>query len=285
MSPAAERRLALADFLRSRRAKVARHEIGLPSDGRGKVIGLRREEVSYLSGVSVTWYTWLEQARDIQPSREVLNAICRTMLLDEPERAYVFELAGYATEVVHADTANTAPDAVQHFLDALDPNPAYVVFHDWSISGWNAAYESLYPKVAQAQVESRNLLWMIFTDPSVRELLPDWESTSRRFIAEFRAEVGPFLDDPDVADLIARLTGESPHFREGWNSHSVELFTSRCREFNHPQLGRLVLEHHRLALSDQPHLHLVIYTPTSTEDARRLFALAPGVGHRAAEPE
>lgn len=263
----------LGDLLRARRTRLGRADLGLPPVGRGRTTGLRREEVASLSGVSLTWYTWLEQGRDIHPSRQVLEALARTLRLSMAEHAYVLSLAGYsAPQPQAAPIADAAPAHVQRLLDALGGCPAYAVAPDWQITGWNAAYAALYPHVATVPVADRNLLWLVFTDPYVRDLLPDWELTSRRFLAEFRAEAGPRLGE--FAYLINRLLDASAAFRAGWDSHGIEGFTSRERRFHHPVAGDLHFEHHRLAPSDHPELHLVIYTPLpGTDTPARLARL------------
>ncbi|GAA4484051.1 helix-turn-helix transcriptional regulator [Actinoallomurus oryzae] len=263
-----ERRGELGAFLRARRNQLVRADLGLPPIGGKRTSGLRREEVAYLSGVSVTWYTWLEQGRDIHPSRQVLDAIARTLRLSVAEHTYLLTLVGYSPPEPNVrPIPRTAPAHVQRLLDAIEGFPSYAIAPDWFISGWNTAYAALYPNVATVPPEDRNLLWLVFTDPYVRELLPDWEITSRRFLAEFRAEAGPRLGDPSYAQLIERLLDASDEFRAGWKSHDIEGFASRERVFHHPVVGDLHLEHHRLAPSDQPDLHLVIYTPVLTTDA------------------
>ncbi|PCE15805.1 transcriptional regulator [Microbacterium sp. SZ1] len=266
-----QQRKELGAFLRARREQLDRTGYGLPPAGRGWTIGLRREEISYLSGVSVTWYTWLEQGRDINPSRQVLDAVATTLRLTVAEHDYVLTLAGFAPQRPGGGEAvETAPAHVQRFLDALDEHPAYALAPDWGIAGWNAGYEKLYPNVASTPPEERNLLRLIFTDPAVRSLLDDWDDTSRRFLAEFRAEAGPRLGDPRYRDLIGRLVQESDDFRERWESHGVGGFESRERVFQHPTLGRLVFEHHQLRPSDQTDVQLVVYTADA--ETRRRFA-------------
>ncbi|MGH3849689.1 MAG: helix-turn-helix transcriptional regulator [Pseudonocardiaceae bacterium] len=270
----AERRAELAGFLKAHRQQVDRSELALPPVIRGRPTGLRREEVAFLSGVSVTWYTWLEQARDIRPSRQVLEAVARALRLTVREHAYVLELAGYsATHLEDPPIVRAAPEHVQHLLDVLTAYPAYAIAPDWGISGWNHAYEALYPNVATVPAQQRNLLWLVFTDPCVRELLPNWETDSRHFLAQFRADAGARLGDPAFSSLVSRLLDASETFREWWENHAVEPFTSRERWFHHPVVGDLQLEHHRLAPSDQPDLHVIIYTPVDSETTSRLRQL------------
>lgn len=271
-------RRELGVFLRSRRASLARADFGLPAAGRSRTDGLRREEVSYLSGVSVTWYTWLEQGRDIHPSREVLDAVARTLRLAPAEHTYVLSLAGYSAPTPASDPGpREAPGSVQRLLDSLATSPAFALTADWGIVGWNAAYVALFPPIADVPAEDRNLLQLVFTHPYVRRLLPRWEEDSARFLAEFRAEVGPHLGEPSVAALIDRLVAASPEFRAGWTSHELSGFSSRERLFFAPSVGELRLEHHQLMPSDHPELRLVVYTPVDDGEtpARLTSLLAP----------
>lgn len=269
-----ERRHELGTFLRTRREQRDRAAYGLPPAGRGRTVGLRREEVSVLSGVSVTWYTWLEQGRDIRPSRQVLDSIAQTLRMTPAEHEYVLTLSGFAADPVRSTPrVESAPAHVQRFLDAMDVHPAFALAPDWSLTGWNHAYEVLYPNVAETSAENRNLLGLIFTDPAVRELLDDWEITSRRFLAEFRAEAGPRLGDPQFLELVTRLKEASPEFRAGWERHDVRGFRSRERVFHHAQAGRLVFEQHQLRPSDQPETQVVVYTAVDPDMRERFHAV------------
>jgi transcriptional regulator with XRE-family HTH domain len=267
-------RRELAEFLRSRRRQVDPRATGLPTGGARRTPGLRREEVALLSGVSHTWYTWLEQGRDIRPSRQVVDALARTLRMSPAEHGYVLRLTGHGG-TDPAAASGGMPAHVQRLLDALGPSPAYAITADWSITGWNGAYERLYPGVARVPAAERNLLWLVFTDPAVRALLADWPTDSLRFLTRFRAEVGTRLADPGVVDLVSRLEAASPHFREGWASHDVDRFSSAERRFEHPVVGTLLLEHHQLTPADAPGLQVVVYTAApGSGTAARLAALA-----------
>ncbi|MFD2091376.1 helix-turn-helix transcriptional regulator [Blastococcus deserti] len=279
MPPSARRELA--GFLVSRRRQVDPAAAGLPAGGARRTPGLRREEVALLSGVSHTWYTWLEQGRDIRPSRQVIDALARTLRMSPAEHEYVRRLAGHGSSAP-ADATEGLPAHVQRLIDALGPSPAYAITGTWSIVGWNRAYERLYPGVAAVPPADRNLLWLVFTDPAVRRLLGDWTTDSRRFLTQFRAEVGPRLADREVVDLVARLEAASPHFRTGWASHDVDRFSSGERRFEHPEVGTLLLEHHQLTPADAPGLQLVVYTAAEgSETAAKLGRLTPEPGRGA----
>jgi len=274
VDPAAERRRELGGFLRSRREALDRAGYGLPPT-RGRTAGLRREEVAYHAGVSVTWYTWLEQGRETNPSRQVLDAIARTLRLAPAEHHYLLGLAGYAP-VPPGELPPTAPAPphLQRLLDAQGAAPAFAVAATWDIAAWNRAYAALYPAVATVPADERNLLWLIFTDPGVRRMLPDWETTAQQFLAEYRAAAGPALGTAAHAALVSRLVEASPTFAQAWHHHHVERFASRERRFHHPEAGPLTFEQHRLTPSDQPDLHVVIYLPADGATLRAMAQLA-----------
>ncbi len=269
-----ERRRELGQFLRDRRGNLVRAELGLPPIGRNRTLGLRREEIAAFAAVSVTWYTWLEQGRDINASRQVLESIARVLTLTAAETAYLLALGGY-TPVPSAEVMaiEQAPDHLQRLLDAFD-FPAFAVAPDWGIAGWNRAYAGLYTRIAAVDPADRNLLWLIFTDPHLRQMLPDWEETSRHFVAEFRAEAGARLGSAAHTTLIRRLGEASGQFATLWADRGVERFASRQRVFLHPLAGELVFEQHRLVPSDAPELHLVMYVPVpGTPTADRMGKL------------
>lgn len=265
MSGTPEQRAELARFLRARRLQVDRAEVGLPNGRGGKAVGVSREEVAVMSGISVTWYTWLEQARAINPSRQVLDALAHVLGLSDPEHTYMLGLTGYAPNVsIDHAPEKVAPPHLQRLLDGMPDFPAYAVAPDWTIVGWNQAYEKLYPRIAVVSPEQRNLLRLVFTDPTIRKLLGDWATDSRHFVAEFRAEAGTRLGEPAYLKLVQDLRTESPEFAAMWADYEIERFASRERRFHHPEMGETLYEHHRLLPSDNPGLHVVIYSTTAS---------------------
>jgi transcriptional regulator with XRE-family HTH domain len=265
----------MGQFLTSRRRQLVRADLGLPEIAGRKTRGLRREEVAYLAGVSVTWYTWLEQGRDVTPSRQVVDSLARTLRLSHAEHVYLSALAGHsAPQPAEDPSPGTVPAHLHRLLDALADYPALVIAPDWAILAWNAVYEALYPNVATVAAADRNFLWLLFTDPYLRTLMPDWERTGLHNVASFRAEAGTRLGEPPFADLVSRLLQTSEAFRSAWESYDVETLPSRERLFRHPVVGDLHLEQHSLAPSDHPHLQLVTFIPIpSTDTAERLGRL------------
>lgn len=256
-------RTELGQFLRRKRAAVDRAEYDLPPAGRSRTTGLRREEIAFLSGVSVTWYTWLEQGRDINPSRQVIDAIAVNLRLTRAEHDYMLGLCGFApSPAPELVEPAAAPQHVQHLIDALDPAPAFAVTAHWDIVAWNAAYERLFPGVATAPATERNLLQFVFTDPYVRDMLPDWDLTSRQFLAEYRAESGARTGGPEHVRLVAHLRHVSGDFADAWDQHRVQRFSTRRRAFRHPVDGEREFEQVSLVPQDAPELKVIAYLPT-----------------------
>lgn len=255
-------RRELGSFLRDRRSAAVRSEHDLPPIGRGRTTGLRREEIAFLSGVSVTWYTWLEQGRDINPSRQVIDAVAVQLRLTEDEHDYVLGLAGFApSSRPSLSEPEPVPAHVQHLVDALDPAPTFALTSHWDIAGWNGAYERLFPGVASVPPAERNLLQLIFTHPDVRAMLPEWEVTSRRFLAEYRADAAGRTSNAAHVRLIRHLRAISPEFSRAWDERSVQRFATRRRTFEHPSLGRIEVEQVNLLPQDAPELRVITYLP------------------------
>lgn len=261
--PDQRRRDELAAFLRARRARVDRAAVNMPPVPRSRVPGLRREEVAALAGMSVTWYTWLEQARPINPSPSVLEAIARLFGLSASETDYLLRLGGHPGARATEGSPQDLPPQLRHLLESL-PGPTFLLAADWTIVAWNAAYARLYGRISALGPTERNLLWLVFTDPALRELMPDWQAQSRRFAGEFRAAVGPAIGTADLSDLVARLSQASVEFARVWADRGVESFSSRERVFDHPDDGRITYEEHKLVPLDAPGHQLVLYLATTT---------------------
>jgi transcriptional regulator with XRE-family HTH domain len=266
-----DRRAELGEFLRSRRESLQPVDVGLPQAGRRRTPGLRREEVALLAGVSVTWYTWLEQGRRINASRDVLLALSRTLQLDEAGRTHLLALASGGGEAV--ERIVEAPDAIVRLITSMLPAPAYVMGPRWEIVAWNAAEERLYPMLRSLADANRNLLWVMFCEPTARALIEDWNDRARSTLAEFRASTTLLFDDPATVDLVERITATSPEFAAWWPQHDVAGFQTRLRRYQHPRAGSLVFEYQQLIPSEWPHLRVICQLPLPGDDsAQRLSA-------------
>jgi transcriptional regulator with XRE-family HTH domain len=262
----------LGAFLRARRAALTPADVGLPS-GRGRrTPGLRREEIAMLAGVSVTWYTWLEQGRRINASVDVLEALARALRLDDAGRRHLLALGAPARSEL-PPAAEHAPDALVRLIEAMEPAPAYVLGPRWDFLAWNRAQARLYPAIERLPAGDRNLLWVIFAEPSARDLLAEWPQQARRIMAEFRAGTAELRNDPGVVALVDRLQHDSPEFAQWWAQVDVAGFRTRVRHYHHPRAGDLVFEYQQLTPSEWPSLRVVCQLPVPGDDsAQRLAA-------------
>ncbi len=269
------RREHFAQFLKARRDALAPADVGLPEGRRRRTKGLRREEVALLAGVSVTWYTWLEQGRPINASVDVIEALARTLRLDEAERQHLLTLATPTPSASQGAVAlpDDVPDALVRLITAMEPAPAYVLSPRWEFLAWNRPQSRLYPMIDHLTDEERNLLWVVFAEPTARELIVDWADQAHRILAEFRAGTAGLRADPKVNTLVERLTAASPEFAEWWPQLDVAQFQTRVRRYRHPRAGELAFEYQQLTPSEWPGLKVVCQLPLPGDDsAERLAA-------------
>ncbi|HZX55002.1 MAG TPA: helix-turn-helix transcriptional regulator [Ilumatobacteraceae bacterium] len=266
------RRDELAAFLRARRDSLAPTDVGLPMGRSRRTKGLRREEIAMLAGVSVTWYTWLEQGRPINASVDVLAALARALRLDDAERQHLLALATRAP-LEPFEHVEHAPDALVRLITSMEPAPAYVLGPRWDFLAWNRSQSLLYPLIDRLSEKERNLLWVVFAEPNARRLLTDWPDQARRIMAEFRSGTAGVRNDPQFVDLVDRLMVASPEFAEWWPQLDVAQFQTRLRRYVHPRAGNLVFEYQQLTPSEWPGLRVVCQLPVPGDDsAQRLAA-------------
>jgi transcriptional regulator with XRE-family HTH domain len=249
----------LGEFVRACREKLPPAAIGLPVGGRRRTPGLRREEVAQICGLSTTWYTWLEQGRDVSISPVALARVAKALQLGRAERAYLFDLAGKRDPDPGPSDAEPVPPAVLACVAAVT-SPAYVLDRRWTARGWNPAAERLFVGWLDRDGE-RNLLRFIFLAPAARALICDWEARARRVAAEFRAACSAHLDDPALRALIAELHRDSADFARFWDQHRVLGRDGGARTFNHPADGFLRYEQVTFDLASQPALKLTMLVP------------------------
>jgi len=250
------RRRTLGEFVRSARARITPRMAGLPEGMRRRTPGLRREEVAQLSGISVTWYTWIEQGREVSVSPAVWARIASVLHLARAERAYLFELAECADPQQPRDEAGGTPGLLRECMDAIGA-PAYVLDRAWNVRAFNAPMRELFDDWPVRDA-APNLLRYIFLDAAARELVVDWEQRARRVVAEFRADAGAHLDESDVAELVDELNQGSSVFAHWWTRHAVVEREGGLRDFQHPRRGRIAFQQITFRLATHPELKLVM---------------------------
>ena len=271
-----ERRVELGSFLRARRERISPEAVGLPGGGRRRTPGLRREEVAQLAGVGITWYTWLEQARDINVSAPVLDAIARALRLDQRERAHLFTLSATVDLEAQSRLCSALAPGYQLFLDQLDPFPAVALSWRYDILAYNTAYRFLRGDLGEIPPEERNFLWLFFTHPDYRDFVEDRDNGARHAVAKFRTHLATHLGDPLGHELVGRLLAASPFFAEIWSQHDVAPDDPGYKVFP-TDVGRLRVMPQRLLHSEGDGWTMV-YTPADDRTAAllpRLLDRAP----------
>jgi transcriptional regulator with XRE-family HTH domain len=266
------RRRELGAFVRSRRERIKPEQVGLHSIRRRRTPGLRREEVAQLAGVGVTWYTWLEQGRDINPSAQVLDAVARTLQFDTNEHSHLFTLAGLPTTTIANECMALCP-TVQPLIDQLEPFPAMVVNSRLDLLAYNRVYASFFESLESIPIEERNILWLAFTNPEMKAAIVDREDTVGRLVAEYRGAMAEHLDDPAWKTLVDRLHRASPEFAAVWERHDVQGVESRTKRARHPTAGLLKLDYTNLWVGQQVGVRIVAFTPADERTGERLEAL------------
>jgi transcriptional regulator with XRE-family HTH domain len=263
------RRAELGEFLKARRAGLSPGDFGMPPGSRRRTPGLRREEVALLAGVGVTWYTWLEQGRQINASTQVLDAVARTLRLDRAEREHLYRLAE-ATPLRAECSRQSVPDAIREIVYSLDPLPASVINSRYDVLLSNSASEELFWEWHTMPCIHKNTLWCVVTEPSARAQLPEYESQVRYMVARLRSAYGRHVGDPDWEEDIRRLAGLSREFTELWARHEVADPEPRALTYLHPVAGPLRLVSSELNVPEMPEARISVYTPADDDTRARM---------------
>jgi transcriptional regulator with XRE-family HTH domain len=260
------RQKEFGNFLRSRRERLRPEDVGLPNGFRRRTPGLRRDEVALLAGVGTTWYTWLEQGRDVRPSAEALTALSKALRLDPAESRHLFALADRPSPVVRATGPEHVPESLIRMLNSMTEQPAYAIGRRWDVLAWNQAAVAVFGDFSRLDGDARNLMHMMFANESHRRLLVEWEKVALMSLAMFRADTARYAGDPDFERLIALLKKASPEFDAWWPRHDVRHQASTVKRIRHPTAGLLAFEHMSLDVADQPGMRLIVFTPTKDLD-------------------
>jgi transcriptional regulator with XRE-family HTH domain len=257
------RRQELAEFLQAMRQRGSPEAFGFPSGSRRRTQGLRREEVAQLAGISATWYTWIEQAREINVSPDALDRLATALKLSKTERSYLFDMADRRDPQAHQSEVDTAPETLVSILSQIQV-PAYIMGRTWDLLAWNDAAATLFSGLLDIDWpagQHPNLLRFVFANPLARQFVVNWEMRSRRLVAEFRADCRSRLEEPEVKQLVDELSSSSPEFDRFWKQHDVLERQGGQREFQHPQAGLIQFQQVTLRLVEQEQLKLVLLQP------------------------
>ncbi|MFD3584062.1 helix-turn-helix domain-containing protein [Streptomyces sp. NPDC058683] len=276
-SPPLDRRAELSEFLRTRRARLRPGDVGLPDFGRHRrVPGLRREELAQLAGVSVAYYTRLEQGNGRNVSAEVLDAIARALRLTDAEHAHLMHLAKGKQ---HKKKASARPQQVRpalgQLLEAMDGVPAYIGGRRSDILAWNGMAAAVFGDWSELPVTERNWARLVFLRPEYRDLFVEWEQKAIDIVCLLRMDAGCFPDDTRLSALVGELSVKSEEFRRLWATHDVKEKSHGVKRLHHPLVGELSLSYESFRMPDDPDQSLVTYHAepgSASAQALRLLA-------------
>ncbi|QKW13625.1 helix-turn-helix domain-containing protein [Verrucosispora sp. NA02020] len=265
---------ALGAFLTARRARLTPGDVGLVSSGTRRVAGLRREEVAVLAGVSVDYYTRLEQGRERNPSSSVLAAVARALDLGPDAHDHLFRLAGLAPGSTPTPARPQVGQSLRELLDAWPDTPAVVIDRRLDLLAGNALADAFYADFAEAD----NLVRMAFLDPAGTTFFADWRRTAEACVANLRLALGHDPHDRRARELVEEMGAASPEFRRLWGRHDVQGKTHEAKTFRHSAVGELTLSYHAFDVRDAPGQQLIVYRAEphsrSAEALRLLGTLA-----------
>ncbi|HEV2236019.1 MAG TPA: helix-turn-helix transcriptional regulator [Ktedonobacterales bacterium] len=267
------RRQALADFLRSRREHLQAADVGLPARPRRRTPGLRREEVAELAAVGVSWYTLLEQGRDVHPSRGVLANIARALHLTPAEEQHLYFLAQQEPTSVIAEEADQITPAVQRVVEALDPHPAFAIGRRWDALAWNQAARLVFHFDDPCPPHAHNVIWRFFAGEAQLHD-PEWVRLAQSYAAAFRMAYVRYPADPAFQALLADLQRVSEHFCRWWEQQQVHEMPDGTRMLIDPQLGELAFDHLTFLTPVAPDVHVKVFValPETRLKLQRLLA-------------
>ncbi|WP_328320151.1 helix-turn-helix domain-containing protein [Kribbella sp. NBC_00382] len=266
----------MGEFLKARRAELTLGDVGLPeSRQQRRVPGLRREEVALLAAISTATYTRLEQGR-AQAAGPVLGKLAQVLRLSEDQRNYLFELAG--KDVFHRRyrrARQTVQPYLQRLLNDLPAIPAFVLGRRTDILAWNEMAAALVTDFGQIPLKQRTYVRLLFTDPAMRTLYPDWENVARRAVAQLRTEAARTQGDPRMSTLVGELSTRDEQFRTWWAAEVVAGRGIGAKDLNHPVVGALTLDWDTLTSAADPEQHLIVWTAepgSRSADSLRVLA-------------
>lgn len=264
----ADKHIELAHFLKTRRNKIQPEQAGLPSGTRRRTAGLRREEVAQLAGIGLTWYTWLEQERDIQVSNQVLESIARVLCLTAEETCHLFSLAGNTVMAANSSELNLITPAIRNLLNNIVDVPAYVMDQRWNLLAWNDISQKVFGDFSVLSPSERNIVHLMFMNRPYMNLFEDWPFHAYGIIARFRAAYGKYPDDVWFDPFIKNMCNSSTIFDEWWAMHDVHGMDDVIKEIHHPKARRMIFEFSSFDISSNPNLKLIFHNPISGTDTK-----------------
>ncbi len=262
----------LSEFLKNCRARLAPGDVGLPTAGSRRSPGLKREEVAILAGVSLSWYTWFEQGRQVTLSTRTLERISTALRLSAEEREYLFALAQHRSPPATEPEPASLNPAVRRMLLKLSM-PALIINNRWDVIDWNRIFTRVFGDYGAMPLERRNVLGVLFSEPEFRSDPAGFEAMCRRVVAKLHVDYSRAGDDPAFEALVEELGRTSETFSRHWRTQAVDTRSIGMHGIVHPDFGRMRFEHTSYAVEGEMLFRLLIYAPHDRETEKKLWAI------------
>jgi transcriptional regulator with XRE-family HTH domain len=270
-------RAQLAEFLKSCRARREPDAVGLIPAVRRRSKGLRREDVAALAGLSATWYTWLEQGRNVHPSEQILERLSGALGLSAAERDYLFMLAQRRPPPLTPDPGEALRPAVRRMLATINV-PALIHTRRWDVLAWNPIWTRCFPDFGERPPSGRNLLRILLTEPDFRRNPEEQEEIARRVLPTVRLDYTKAGDDPSFDELIEELSVTCPSFDRLWRSPEISSYPEGIYTATYPDIGPIAFEHTAYSVASSPTLRLLMFTPADPASAEKFSLLMRAQG-------
>ncbi|NBC34953.1 helix-turn-helix domain-containing protein [Novosphingobium sp. FSY-8] len=263
----------LTRFMKAARARLSPADVGLPAGERRRTRGLRREEVATLAGMSVTWYTWFEQGRDVQLSVPMIERLGRALRLEPKEREFLFALAQHRPPPLSSQLDEEVRPGTQALIDALNI-PALVIVEDWTVVGWNRLVQRVFRDYAPLPRAERNLFRILMLGQQYRVDPERYREMARRLTARFKWDYSRTAS-PEVFDvLIAEMRESSEVFAQCWEAAEIRTHFEDVNTAALPEVGQISFHHTSYAIEEVPGQRLILFAPADAESAEKLRRVA-----------
>ncbi len=266
------RKKELSHFLHTYRSHLQPTDVGLPNGKRRRTPGLRREEVAMLANVGLTWYTKLEQGKNISVSTQVINGIAQALKLNEYEKRHLLALAGLPIPP-SVQSTHSLPVKFQLALDKFDPYPAYIINNRWDVIAWNKSVAQLYTDLSNLPLEERKLLSLMITNQEVKHHLGEWEKEARSLLARFRASTVYAVNETWFINLTNRLKSISTVFHAYWNMYDLQDTQSDPKIVLYSNQKQIIFSSLTLQVQGQEGLQMILQLPFTQQSVKTLYSL------------
>lgn len=265
----------LGRFLKSRRERLRPEIVGIKDTSRRRTPGLRREEVAYLANISSTYYTWLEQGRNVKPSQEVLQNIADALQLDKDEQTHLFALSeiGSAQSEKNINEYEEEDNTSLYGVVKQLKYPSFIINDNTDVLAWNKSAELIISNFSSWPKEERYMLNIIFSDEKVINQMSNRDEFILYSVGVFRGVCDRHPEHPEYLDRANHLCKKYKEFKSLWEKHDVQQKKITCGIFQHPSAGLLEFQVHSATVDGNPTLHWSIYTPYGTEMEEKLESI------------